>query len=175
MTLMSEPGEAAVDPAILASSSLAREALEEITDITSIGSQDGYEAHSETVATLFFKSLLPGYPGWRWAATLVKVSPDDPVTVMEVQLLPGEDALTAPEWIPWSERLAQYRKAQAKQAAEEAAAAEQAAEELRDVDDVDPEDDLLENDHSDYDVDLDGVDIDSLEFDLFDEEADEDY
>jgi hypothetical protein len=52
-----------------------------------------------------FASLLPGYVGWHWAVTLARVPGEDHVTVDEVVLLPGEQALMAPAWVPWHERL----------------------------------------------------------------------
>src|SRR5690606_33138233 len=117
------------------------------------------EAHEDHVLTLFFECRLAGYPGWRWAATLARVDEQSPVNVLEVELLPGEGAVVAPEWVPWSVRLAQYREAQAKQAADEAAAAEAAAAELSDEDDVDADADILDNDFSDFDDEIDGVDL----------------
>jgi hypothetical protein len=50
-------------------------------------------------------SLLPGYAGWRWAVTVARASRSKLVTVDEVVLLPGPDALLAPEWVPWRDRL----------------------------------------------------------------------
>jgi hypothetical protein len=52
-----------------------------------------------------FASLLPGYVGWHWAVTLAHVPGEEYVTVDEVVLLPGEQALLAPAWVPWHERL----------------------------------------------------------------------
>ena len=148
------------DPVLLASRELAREALAEIADPQTIGVDDGHEVHEPHALTLFFECRLPGYPGWHWAATLARVDEGSPVNVLEVELLPGAGAIVAPEWVPWSMRLAQYREAQAKQAADEAAAAEAAAAELADEDEVDPAEDLLENDFSDFDDEIDGVDLD---------------
>lgn len=149
--------------ALLAERELARTALAEITDLKSIGKEAGHEEHEAGVVTLYFESLLAGYPGWRWAATLAKVGNDEPVTVLEVELLPGEDAVLAPEWVPWSERLAQYREAQVRQAEEDAA--EAAAAELADLDEVDAEDDILDNDHTEHDSDMHGADVDDDESD----------
>ncbi len=56
-------------------------------------------------ATHTFESRLPGYVGWHWAVTVAAVPGDDEVTVDEVVLLPGEQALLAPAWVPWHERL----------------------------------------------------------------------
>ena len=57
------------------------------------------------VVTHTFASRLPGYVGWHWAVTLARVPGEDEVTVDEVVLLPGDQALLAPEWVPWHERL----------------------------------------------------------------------
>jgi hypothetical protein len=62
------------------------------------------EAFGE-VRTHTFESRLPGYVGWHWAVTLARVPGADTVTVDEVVLLPGEQALLAPAWVPWQERL----------------------------------------------------------------------
>jgi hypothetical protein len=57
------------------------------------------------VATHSFAAALPGYVGWHWAVTVAHVPGDGTVTVDEVVLLPGEQALLAPAWVPWHERL----------------------------------------------------------------------
>jgi hypothetical protein len=57
------------------------------------------------VLTHSFASRLPGYVGWRWAVTVARVPGEASVTVDEVVLLPGDQALLAPAWVPWHERL----------------------------------------------------------------------
>ncbi|MBL3685923.1 DUF3027 domain-containing protein [Leucobacter zeae] len=176
------------DPVLLASRDLAREALAEITDPGSIGSDAGHEVHEDRVLTLLFECRLPGYPGWHWAATLARVDEQAPVTVLEVELLAGPGSVVAPEWVPWSVRLAQFREAQARQAAEEASAAEAAAAELddeasADIDDDEIDGDILDNDFSDFDDEIDGVDLeddhdvdaDDEDDDDTDEESDDDF
>ncbi|MBL3678736.1 DUF3027 domain-containing protein [Leucobacter chromiireducens] len=165
--------ELGADPVLLAARDQARAALEEITPADTIGAEDGHEVHEAHVLTLLFECRLPGYPGWRWAATLARVDETAAVTVLEVELLPGPGAVTAPEWVPWSERLAQYRETQARQAQEDSAADAAAAAELGDEDD----DELMDNDYNDFDDELDGVDIDELsahDDDDVDEDSDED-
>ena len=165
--------ELVADPVLLDAREQARTALLDITDEQAIGVPDGHEVHEAHVLTLYFECRLPGYPGWRWAATLARVDAESPVNVLEVELLPGAGAVIAPEWVPWSERLAQYREAQTKHAADEAAEAEAAAVELHDVDD-DAEEDLLDNDYSDFDDEIDGVDIESAaESDADDADSDD--
>lgn len=56
-------------------------------------------------ATHTFASRLPGYVGWHWAVTVAAVPGEGTVTVDEVVLLPGDQALLAPAWVPWHERL----------------------------------------------------------------------
>src|SRR5690606_37210587 len=60
------------DAVLLGSREVARAALAEITDAQTIGADDGHEVHEAHVLTLYFECRLPGYPGWRWAATLAR-------------------------------------------------------------------------------------------------------
>lgn len=161
------------DPVLLAARDQAREALTEITDADMIGADLDHEVQGEHVLTLFFESRLSGYPGWKWAATLARVDEESAVNVLEVEMLPGEDAVVAPEWVPWSERLAHYRENQSKLAADEAELAEAAAAELEDEDEVDAEDDLLDNDFSDFDDEIHGADVEDFE-DIDDDVEDSD-
>src|SRR5699024_11201673 len=47
----------------------------------------------------------PGYRGWRWAVTMAQPPGESSPTVDEIVLLPGADALVAPTWVPWRERI----------------------------------------------------------------------
>lgn len=55
--------------------------------------------------THFFAALQGGYRGWRWSVTLACADDESPITVSEVVLLPGAEALVAPVWVPWQERI----------------------------------------------------------------------
>jgi hypothetical protein len=59
----------------------------------------------EGVVTHYFTCTQAGYPGWRWAVTVAHVAGQEAVTVDEVVLLPGEQAIIAPPWVPWRERI----------------------------------------------------------------------
>ena len=59
---------------------------------------------------------MGGYPGWHWTVSVAEL-PDEEPTVLEAELLPGDGALLAPDWVPWSERLEDYEDAQARCAA----------------------------------------------------------
>jgi len=62
-------------------------------------------AEGECSVTHYFVADQPGYTGWNWCAVLACSPDDDHITISEVALLPGVDALTAPQWIPWAERI----------------------------------------------------------------------
>jgi hypothetical protein len=108
------------------------------------------------VTTFLFEAKLKGYVGWRWSITVFEQADSAAATISEVLLMPGPDSLVAPDWVPWSERLADYKALQAEL---EAQAALDAAE-AEDADDEDDEDEDL--DESDEAV-LDEVDADEAE------------
>lgn len=83
---------------------LAREAAE--ADAPGlVGDHLGVEADEARVVTHYFATLDPAYVGWRWAVTVARASRSKVLTVDDIVLLPGAEALLAPEWVPWSERL----------------------------------------------------------------------
>ncbi|MFJ6086408.1 DUF3027 domain-containing protein [Streptomyces sp. NPDC092369] len=84
---------------------LARAAAEEAAAPGVVGEHSGLQADGDRVVTHFFECKEFGYRGWRWAVTVARASRAKLVTLDEVVLLPGPDALLAPEWVPWSERL----------------------------------------------------------------------
>ena len=84
---------------------LARAALEEVTEPGQVGEHLRAEASGDRVVTHVFDCMMPGYRGWSWVAILVRAPRAKSATVAETALLPGEGALLAPDWEPWSERL----------------------------------------------------------------------
>lgn len=84
---------------------LARAAAEETAAPGVVGEHSGLVSEGDRVVTHFFECKEPGYRGWRWAVTVARASRAKIVTLDETVLLPGPDALLAPEWVPWSERL----------------------------------------------------------------------
>ena len=84
---------------------LARHALQEITDPITVGEYLAAAPEAERLVTHLFDCTLSGYRGWRWAVTLSRVPRSRTATVCEMALLPGEEALLAPAWVPWAERL----------------------------------------------------------------------
>ncbi|MBQ0879799.1 DUF3027 domain-containing protein [Streptomyces rochei] len=84
---------------------LARSAAEEAAAPGVVGEHEGMVSEGDRVVTHYFACKELGYRGWRWAVTVARASRAKIVTVDEAVLLPGPDALLAPEWVPWSERL----------------------------------------------------------------------
>ena len=102
-----EQAQAAKDKTLTspAAVELARHALEEVTDPITVGEYVAAAPDAERLVTHLFDCTLSGYRGWRWAVTLSRVPRSRTATVCEVELLPGEEALLAPAWVPWAERL----------------------------------------------------------------------
>ncbi|HLV58832.1 MAG TPA: DUF3027 domain-containing protein [Natronosporangium sp.] len=93
-----------LDATCAAAVDLARSAITEVGP-EHVGEYLEVVAEADRVVTHLFDCLLPGYRGWRWAVTVVRAPRSRRVTVNETVLLPGPDALRAPEWVPWDERL----------------------------------------------------------------------
>ncbi|MFZ2177225.1 MAG: DUF3027 domain-containing protein [Rhodococcus sp. (in: high G+C Gram-positive bacteria)] len=83
---------------------LARAALAELQE-GGVGDYLGVTAEDEFAATHRFAADLPGYRGWQWAVVVAAPPNSDHATISELALLPGPDALVAPEWIPWDRRI----------------------------------------------------------------------
>lgn len=94
-----------VDAQCAAAVDLAREAAVEVAGADQVGDHLGVTPDDDRVVTHYFDCLSTGYHGWRWAATVARASRAKSVTVDDVVLLPGTQALLAPAWVPWSERL----------------------------------------------------------------------
>lgn len=101
----------------------------------------------DSTESYLFESKLKGYVGWRWSVTVYAPEGQEP-TVSEILLMPGVDSLVAPDWVPWSERLADYKALQAELEAQAALDAEE-AEEADESDDSDEADDVDEAEDAD--------------------------
>lgn len=167
---------------------LARESLRDVAKPGTVGDLIAETTDDDGVITVRFATLQEGYPGWQWNVSLAHVDGYDP-TVIEAELLPADGALLAPDWVPWSDRLADYKAAQeaAGLEAEALDADEDDADDESDDDDDDLDDD--EDDEIDDDDDLDddddddeddatpvlhGGDLDGVDIDVLDDTGDDD-
>lgn len=94
-----------LDAIAAAAIQLAREALDEVTEPGQVGEHLRVEASAERMVTHVFECTMPGYRGWSWIVVLSRAPRAKAATVTETALLPGEDALLAPAWEPWADRL----------------------------------------------------------------------
>jgi hypothetical protein len=70
-----------------------------------VGEFYSIDSDEDRVATYLFEAKLPGYHGWRWGVTVVKIDDASKPTICDVVLLPGAQALLAPNWVPYSQRI----------------------------------------------------------------------
>jgi hypothetical protein len=167
---------------------VAYAALLEVTPVETIGDPAGEVSEGDGVVSVLFECALPGYPGWKWTVSVASL-PDAEPSVLEVELMPAEGALLSPDWVPWSDRLADYKAAQIA-AGEEIDDADDTDDEPDDDEDADDEteDDETDDDESDdededddhvihvvHGGDVDGIDIDELDIpEEADPESDDD-
>jgi hypothetical protein len=95
-----------LDEACAEAVELARAAALRRCGVFGVGDHLEVLPEDQRVATHYFACTHPGYPGWRWSVTVARASRARVVTVNEVCMVPGEGALLAPPWVPWSDRVA---------------------------------------------------------------------
>ena len=93
------------DAFLAAAVDTAREAVEGIANPGEVGAHLGAKSEGDRVVTHLFESRLAGYGGWQWYAVVTRNSRSKIVTVSELGLLPSEDSILAPEWVPWAKRV----------------------------------------------------------------------
>lgn len=94
-----------VDAVLAAAKEVALAGLADIAPENAIGPVHHLRGEEERLTTHLFECTLPGYRGWFWFATLSRAPRSKVATVCEIGLLPGDDALLAPAWVPWADRL----------------------------------------------------------------------
>ena len=121
-----------VDEILAAAKDVALQGVREIAPAHAIGLVHHVRAEEERLSTHLFECTLPGYRGWFWFATLSRAPRSRVATICEVGLLPGDDALIAPDWVPWADRVRpedlQENAAQENAESAEATEAEESAE-----------------------------------------------
>jgi hypothetical protein len=83
----------------------ARAGLVSVVPAEQVGDHLGVQAELDKVVTHYFECRQVGYRGWRWGVTVTRVPRSRTITVDEIVLLPGDEALLAPEWVPYRERI----------------------------------------------------------------------
>jgi len=96
---------AKLDAVLAAAVDSARAGVLTIAAADQVGAHVGAWAEGERLVLHRFEARLAGYRGWQWFATVARVPRGKQATVCEVGLLPSDDSLLAPEWVPWADRI----------------------------------------------------------------------
>ncbi|MFQ6324797.1 DUF3027 domain-containing protein [Nocardia sp. CWNU-33] len=96
--------ESGVWPILADAVDVARRALVEL-EPAGVGAHLGVTAEDASAATHRFEATLPGYRGWQWAVVVAAAPGATYATVSESALLPGPEALLAPDFVPWEQRV----------------------------------------------------------------------
>ncbi|OXM65058.1 DUF3027 domain-containing protein [Amycolatopsis vastitatis] len=105
MTLLLTLDDGSVQRKLADAVEFARAAVLENSPEEQLGAHVGVTREDAVTASHLFEAQVPGYGGWRWSVTVALAGDDEPVTVSEVVLVPGPDALIAPPWVPWERRV----------------------------------------------------------------------
>jgi len=93
------------DPVDVEAVAVARAALVEQVGAAVVGEHLAASPEDQGVVTHNFSCSESGYPGWEWAVTIARAPGADTVTIDEIVMLPGENAILAPVWVPWRDRI----------------------------------------------------------------------
>jgi hypothetical protein len=97
--------EAVPDAIAAAAVDVARAAAVEDAGEAAVGEHAGVVSDGDRIVTHLFACRDEGYRGWHWGVQVVRAARAKDVTVNGVYRVPGPDALRAPEWVPWAERV----------------------------------------------------------------------
>ncbi len=93
------------DAPLAAAIDIARAAAAATADPDPVGDHLGVVADGERLASHHFGCTAAGYLGWYWSVSISRAPDADTITVNDVVLLPGDEAITAPSWTPYKERI----------------------------------------------------------------------
>ena len=88
----------------------ARAGLLGLAEEEQIGEHLGATVDDDRLMTHRWEAKLPGYRGWQWYSTVARAPRAKLVTVCEVGLTAGEDAIVAPAWVPYADRVSEEER-----------------------------------------------------------------
>lgn len=104
-TAVARPRKIKTDAVLAGAQEAARQALLDVARPAAVGDYAGFTMLDERFGVHEFHTTEEGYVGWRWAVSVARIPRGRVATICEIDLLPGEGSLLAPEWIPWEDRL----------------------------------------------------------------------
>ncbi|MCW2769448.1 MAG: hypothetical protein JWR27_881 [Aeromicrobium sp.] len=102
---MGDNGSMPIDDQLSAAVDVARAAADEAADAGTVGDHLRAVEDGERLVSHLFGCRKPGYEGWYWSVSISRAPDSDKVTVNDVVLLPGDDAIVAPVWTPYRDRI----------------------------------------------------------------------
>jgi hypothetical protein len=105
MRLVTPPARPKSDAVAVAAVDVARSALLEDVGAADVGEHLGHVVEGERVVTHKFECTRRGHAGWHWSVTVARAPRQKNVTINEIVLIPGDDAIVAPVWVPYKERV----------------------------------------------------------------------
>lgn len=98
--------KAKLDAVLAGAVNIAREAaVLDAEHASHVGEHLGMTMVGERLAAHTFACEMRGYVGWQWTVTVARVPRGRVATICEVHLLPTQEAILAPQWLPWAQRL----------------------------------------------------------------------
>lgn len=80
-------------------------AVDAAGDAAAVGGHISATETEERLVTHLFGCEFPGYRGWVWEVVVSRAPRGKDAAVCEAHLVPADDALLAPAWVPWAERV----------------------------------------------------------------------
>lgn len=102
---MGDNGSMPIDDQLSAAVDVARAAAVEAADAGTVGDHLRAVEDGERLVSHLFTCLKRGYAGWYWSVSVSRAPDSDHVTINDVVLLPGDDAIVAPAWTPYRDRI----------------------------------------------------------------------
>ena len=98
--------EPSLDPVLTGAVQQVRTVLVAEVGADQVGEPGELVAEAPGVATQYFTCTHHGYPGWQWAVTITRADDSsEEVTLDDIVLLPSGEAIVAPAWVPYRERI----------------------------------------------------------------------
>jgi hypothetical protein len=94
-----------VDEKLNGAIEVARAAVDEVADAGIVGEHLRAVQDDDGMVSHHFACNKPGYVGWYWSVSVSRVPDSDVITINDVVLLPGDEAIVAPVWTPYRERI----------------------------------------------------------------------
>lgn len=93
-----------IDPTLASAVDQAREAAVDAAG-GAVGEHIGAVTDGDRLVSHHFSSQAGGYLGWYWSVSVSRAPDSDRVTINDVVLLPGAEAVVAPAWTPYKDRI----------------------------------------------------------------------